>query len=146
MRVQCMVFAIATLVVGCQGRDLYSPGEVMILSVRGTEDGVVELEYATPLETLYVSPGVRLEVGPDELKVGVVRCSAKNPVACKVDVAASSLSSPHVVRFRNPGGRSVVLTDGEVRRPVPKSVVEGPNSPLRKYVPGQSSGCGASCP
>lgn len=97
--------------VGCQSMegDIYAIDQVQVKGAR-EDGGTTVVGYQALMESLYFSPGVRVQVQGDDLLLAAVRCHIEK--TCEVDVKASMEGAVSHVTVDSPKGR-IYLYDGE---------------------------------
>lgn len=111
MKRQIFVLFFLLASAGCQSMDgdIYAVDKIQHKGAREVGSSTV-VSYQTLMETLYFSPGVRVQVQGDDLLLAAVRCHIKN--TCEVDVKATMEGPVSRVTVDSPNGR-IYWYDGE---------------------------------
>lgn len=111
MKIRLLPILLLSTSTGCSAMngENYKIQEVDVQDVRQEEDSTV-IVYQTPMESLYFSPGVRVERRGDDILLTAVRCHIKKN--CDVDVEATVKDASSQVSVPSPKG-SLYWFDGD---------------------------------
>lgn len=104
------------LSVGCQSvdGDIYAIDKIQVKEARKVAGSTI-VSYQAPMESLWFSPGVRMQSQGDDLLLTAVRCHIEK--TCKVDVKATMEGPVSRVTVDSPKGR-IYWYDGTNRKPL----------------------------
>lgn len=114
-RILPLLFLLASAGCSSMGNDVYALADIQVKEVR-QEGGQTIVSYQPMMETLFFSPGVRIEPQGDDLVLSAVRCRAEKK-SCEVDAKATLDGPLAIVTVPSPKGR-IYWSDGDGRKEV----------------------------
>lgn len=115
---------VSILIGGCasiahsKDQSVYGPRLASIQSVTKLDGETLRIEYQPISETLYYSPGVRIDQNATEIRLKILRRSIQSDPALTSTqnlLEAKREGTNLVVELKNPSGKEVYLIDAEGR-------------------------------